>query len=81
MAQVVSNIATDIKYLRETDFKYLKDDVTEIKEKLGKDYVTQDQLNLTKAELARLAKIVYFACAILAGTFFTAVANFFLKKP
>lgn len=52
--------------------------VDKIEQKLEKDYVTQDQHQLTKDRLARVEKVVYGLVALVLIGFATAVVAFFI---
>lgn len=56
----------------------IKETVDSIEKKLEKDYVTQDQHELTKDRLSRIEKIVYGLVAIILVAFTTAMAAFFI---
>lgn len=56
----------------------IKETVESIEKKLEKDYVTQDQHELTKERISRIEKIVYGLVAIVLIALTTAIVNFFI---
>lgn len=54
--------------------------VANIQGTLQKDYVTQDQHALTKAELARQGKILYFAVGVFALAVLSSIANLIIPR-
>lgn len=73
-----TNIAVSISEMRQ-DIGYIKDDVKDIKDSMGANYVTKGELELVKQDVSLLRKIIFGFLGVVLVAFAGALVTVVLQ--